>query len=238
MWDLSSPIRDGTCVPCTESMESWTVNRSHVRHSPGFISLPPVPFLSRLQQAQPGCVSPGPFCTCSLSVLWVPATSVCSLGPFPSSLPSVVGGGFPSIFRTPGCSPVSDAHVFLLPWWKHLADFFLLLKIPQSDLSRSQVVNKKKITCVLTIFLIFCILAALAFVALILESLPLPGLVIPRESKPLPREHRPASPEPTPQLTHILPSFPALNQRRARSWETGGHPSSLEPPETIQTLQS
>ena len=59
MWDLSSPIRDGTCTPCIESMESWTVNRSHVPYSPGFVSSAPVPFLSCLQQAQPGCGSPG-----------------------------------------------------------------------------------------------------------------------------------------------------------------------------------
>lgn len=156
-------------------------------------------------------------------------------GPFSFLLSPSCGGRIPLYLHNPRRS---DAHVFLLPWWKHLADSFLLLKIPPSDLSRSQVVNKKKITCVLTIFLIFCILAALAFGALILESLPLPGLVIPRENKPLPHEHRPAGPEPTPQLTHTLPSFPALNQRRARSWETRGHPCSLEPPETIKTLQS
>ena len=162
------------------------------------------------------------------SVLWVLPTSACSLGPFPSSLS-------PSIFITPRCSLVSDAHVFL-PLVETSRRLFFHLKIRPSDLSRSQVVNKTKITCVLTTFLIFCILAALAFGALILESLPLPGLVTPREN--MPREHRPAGPEPTPQLTHTLPLFPALNQRRARSWETGSHPCSLEPPETIQTLQS
>ena len=123
-------------------MESWgqlmgVTSRTRLASYPRPLS----PSCHAFSKPSLGVAAREPLCTCSLSVLWVLATSVCSLGPFPSSLS-------PSIFITPECSLVSEAHVFL-PLVETSRRLFFLLKIRPSDLSRSQVVNKTKITCVL-----------------------------------------------------------------------------------------